>query len=562
MIVPITLVPLLMGSRNRWRKSDARGKLLFRDGVLLLFAIGLMVLIYRGMLWMFRLTDQVSSAAFLNYTLPLGLIFAILMFMLLVSGIVTAAGELYLSDDLDLLLSSPLRFRSLYFGKLIQVALSSAWMPLVFLSPVILAYSSRFGMGVRFIPIVLLIVLPYFIIPASIALLVATLILRLIPARRARWILFAVLVLILWGIYQALSVLNLGFTGLNNTPELLRVVSAFSIADVRWLPSYWVSQAFREFLEPSPKGATVYLGLLYSGALICISASYLCVRSLHFATLAQASNFSGGKRIQSLTSQGWITRAFGAIAPRQRGLVVKDIKVLVRDLSQLAQVMLLVGIFLIYLYNLRVFVGFNSMTGSDAGWWKRFTIITNYCICAFITSSLCTRFVFPSISLEGRAYWMILASPLGLREYVKTKFWSWYLPVAIIASLVSTIGALAVGSDAAEIAINLVSSWITSYGLVGLAVGMGSFFARFDWESTSQLAVGFGNLVFMLLAAGLILINLGPVWFLFVSKMSIPELPYAALYLVLLFLLLFLVNHGVAKGSMQKGLARLDSGRY
>ncbi|MBN8550682.1 MAG: hypothetical protein J0M12_15305, partial [Deltaproteobacteria bacterium] len=58
--------------------------------------------------------------------------------------------------------------------------------------------------------------------------------------------------------------------------------------------------------------------------------------------------------------------------------------------------------------------------------------------------------------------------------------------------------------------INALSSWVICYGIVGLAVGMGAFFANFDWEHASQLAASFGSLVFMLFSTLLILMNLMP----------------------------------------------------
>ena len=52
-----------------------------------------------------------------------------------------------------------------------------------------------------------------------------------------------------------------------------------------------------------------------------------------------------------------------------------------------------------------------------------------------------------------------------------------------------------------------------SFGIVGLAIGVGAYFANFDWEHPSQLAAGFGTLVFMLIGFVLIIANLSIIWF-------------------------------------------------
>jgi hypothetical protein len=57
---------------------------------------------------------------------------------------------------------------------------------------------------------------------------------------------------------------------------------------------------------------------------------------------------------------------------------------------------------------------------------------------------------------------------------------------------------------------NFALGAIMTFGLVGLAMGLGATFANFTWEHPSQLAASFGSLIYMLGSTVLILICLMP----------------------------------------------------
>ena len=50
-----------------------------------------------------------------------------------------------------------------------------------------------------------------------------------------------------------------------------------------------------------------------------------------------------------------------------------------------------------------------------------------------------------------------------------------------------------------------------SYGIVGLGIGLGAYFAAFSWEHPSQLALSVGSLLYMLSSATLVLVNILPI---------------------------------------------------
>ena len=461
---------------------------------------------------MLRSLGEISNYAYLPPALPLGLIFLSLFLMLFVSSLVTAAGVFFLSDDLDLILSTPVTFPRFFFGRFFQVVIGTTWMPAIFILPVVVAYGVWFQKGLLFYAVSIAGLIPYFLIPCAAAAFVATILLTLVPAHRARGLLLLVFALFMGCIYLIVDLLRAVLNASENSTELLKIISILSVSNIPWSPSSWLSGLFRELLQGSFGAALWLVLLLYLTLCALLSLAYIASRLFHFHAYSHASNTKRARKIFSRDSQAWASRYLGVLPSWARGMLIKDLKVVGRDVTQLVQLILLGGIYLLYIYNLRVYVGFHQLAGTQDPWWRNFLFVSNFCMAAFITSALCTRFVFPSISLEGRGFWILLTAPMSLASYVGQKFRFWFAPVAAIGVAVSCSGIFAIGAGTREIIVNGIATSVVCYGLSGLATGFGAAFARFDWESPSQLAVGFGNLVFMLTGTVLILLNLLPVW--------------------------------------------------
>ena len=95
---------------------------------------------------------------------------------------------------------------------------------------------------------------------------------------------------------------------------------------------------------------------------------------------------------------------------------------------------------------------------------------------------------------------------------MKIKFYVWFSIVALVQASAMVLGALASGGTGLMVLFSIVCSVAFAYGLVGIAIGLGALYSRFDWEHLSQLAVGYGNIIFMLLGAFWVLVHFYPVW--------------------------------------------------
>lgn len=178
---------------------------------------------------------------------------------------------------------------------------------------------------------------------------------------------------------------------------------------------------------------------------------------------------------------------------------------------------------------------------------------------AFITTAVCTRFVYPSVSYEGRSFWVLQASPLSAADILQLKFRCWLLPITVLSTIFFVSGAIVIGGALWVVLINAFTSVVMCYGITGLALGLGAAFAYFEWEHPSQLVAGFGSFVFMLCSIGLIFVSMIPAGFVLFRHTHEDPAPLGFLTIVLASLAaLVIFNVFVAKFSLRKGAESLE----
>ena len=142
-------------------------------------------------------------------------------------------------------------------------------------------------------------------------------------------------------------------------------------------------------------------------------------------------------------------------------------------------------------------------------------------LAAFVLTAVAARFVYPAVSFEGDAFWIVRAAPISLRTFLWVKFAVYYLPLLILAEILIVSSNILLQVTPFMMALSVVTVFLMVPGVVALGVGLGAAYPDFQSENPAQSVTSFGGLLFMLLAAGfiatVIILEAGPVYQVFMA---------------------------------------------
>lgn len=561
-LVPVLLRPKILGLRNYLRESAKSRQTMGRDSVILLVLIMLSVSIYLGGIWVLTRLEDLIDIAYLPPGMVLGMIFFSLFFILLVSGGAHAYGALFLAHDLDLIMASPIKRFDFFNGKFQEVLISTSWIAVIILLPVIAVFGVHYQAPFAFYLVSFLLMLPFFAIPATLSMIVAIIMAIVVPAHRARYAAYGVGVISLLAIGYLLHFsASTGMGSLGVFGIFLKFVRLFSTPASLSLPSHWLAVVLGELLVPSGKELTPFIILLLSSCVTLIALSFLIVAAVYPNIYKSAYVDNRGISESWVLKGSWVAK-FCGFTDFQSVMFEKDVKLLLRNSLQMMHVLMFGGICSMYLYFLSVQQNLEASFPVDqARWWKMLILSMNDAIELFVVIAVCTRFVFPCVSLEGRGFWILRVSPWSMAEILRSKIRTWYLILGVSFLLIFCLANYVLHGSLALALIKAVTTLATSYGLVGLAVGSGAVFARFDWEHESQLAASFGSMVFMLVGVLYAAASLGLTWcvlFLAIgSKVIIASALLRILAILVLLAVIVVGNYLFVAMALRTGVNRL-----
>jgi ABC-2 type transport system permease protein len=455
--------------------------------VFLAFMVSLTYLFYR--LFTEFLTIPILGRFVMLQTLSL--IFLSFFFLLLFSSMVTNLGTQYMSSDLELLFSKPVDTRVIYWAKWGEALFHSTWMVLVFGYPVLLSYGMATNSPWFFYPVAFLMMFPFVIIPASIGTFVVNSILYLIPIKRVRAIMVAIGIVFGTGMVYVLRLLR---PRLLFQPELARnlfmdFIQELRMVEITGLPSYHAAYTLHEITANRPYSSG-YHGIVLIG--IAIGAVVV------FGWLGQRwyleswlRTQEGRPRQQSMVSLDGVSRLFNMLPNPFRPLMRKETLIFLRETTQWSQLLVLLGIVVVHVLNLSELPGSESLL-------TYVLYFFNMVLIGFILTAVCVRFVFPSISFEGKPFWIIRSGPVSMTQFFLEKTLFFLVPVGFLGVVLITVtnGMLPIGWDLRLWATVLVG--VMSVTLTAGALAFGAIFPKFDYDHFGEVMTSAGSVLYML----------------------------------------------------------------
>jgi len=425
----------------------------------------------------------------------LGMVFLAAFSMLLFSNLLISISTLYLSQDLDLLMSFPIKRGEVFLTKWSGSMFNSSYMILIFSLPIFVAYGRVFEAGVFYYLMLGLIMLLFILPPAAIGGMVSLFFMRFLPAKRTHQLLSAlgiiclVIIVVLIRLFRPEQLWNPG-----SAEDVVNMLDSLTLSPSPYLPSWWATKALLGARSGDYLSMSRYLSVMLAAAMGSMGLLIIIARKVYYRGWASAQESKKRPHLREGTPMDRLIRGgLKGVNPICRALLIKDIKVFLRDATQWSQLFLLGALIFIYLFNIK-------NIPLPTPFFKNIVSFGNLGLGGFVLAAVAARFAFPAISVEGKSFWIIHSSPINYRGFMWSKFFLFVIPLLLLAEVLVYFSNLLLKVDSYFMTMSLGTIFLMSVALTGLGVGMGAMFPRFEVENYAKIAVGTGGLLYMIIS--------------------------------------------------------------
>ncbi len=419
--------------------------------------------------------------------------FSILVF----SNIVTSLSTFYLSGELEILLSAPVRTESIYRAKYLETLMDSSWMTLIYGLPVFIAYGAVFKAPFLYYLGLVLTIVPFLFIPAAVGIVATMLLVNAFPARRAKDIivllglLFFVVLYILFRVLQPEKLVDP-----DAFPSLVQYLTAMRTPVSPLLPSSWASEVLAPLLRKTRGESFFYFLMLWSTGLAgIVIGEWACLR-IYYAGWSRSQEGKKAPISRSRAADLFFSAVSLPFRGKMRAIVLKDVKLFFRDTSQWSQLFLIFALMVVYIYSFKLLPLERAQMPSF--YLQNLISFLNLGMVGFVASAVAVRFVFPAVSLEGTSFWIIRSAPLSLKDLLWAKFWSSLLPLLVLSEILIVLSNRLLKVTTFMMGLGVVTVFLMTLGITSLGIGLGAVFPRFKHDNVAQIPTGFGGIVYML----------------------------------------------------------------
>jgi ABC-2 type transport system permease protein len=435
------------------------------------------------------LSDRLAGALIVKYLLESA--FLMVFFLAVVSFVTTSVRAAFRSDEVALLARFPIDPVDLFLYRFNGAALLAAWPVLLVALPALIALGVVSGAG------------PLYYLSAAGTLAVFSAFTSLCGAVLA----FAVVAVgrrLPRGIFvlaEAAAVVAVGVGLIRRIAdrrffrEFFLTFDAAEISrrfdDLRAVFGVFPSHPFVELLSVALPGATNEASI--HGAALTLAGSFV---ALAFVLRAIVRRWYHPLQ-QSLRETGFVARPEDVVPrPHRRVfpavfkwghsfLFEKEFLMLVRDPAELSRAGIMVLMMLLYVLVMR---GVATVERFDGTTMHATLVAAAFFAIGYFAATLGMRFVYPSLSLEGRNAWILWVSPVHNHEFFSWKAFFW---IAAALALALPVGFLtvAVFGLAFPVAAFLIFSLVcTAVTVVMVTLGQGTMYPSFEDRDPDSLS--------------------------------------------------------------------------
>jgi len=431
-------------------------------------------------------------------------------------GLVVAYATLYTADEVSFLMGLPLAQGRIFRVRMIEnIFASSATLSLLGLAG-LLGYGSVFRLGwLEYVLTMFFVFLPFVLIAGILAVIVLTILILLASRFGTGRLLLVVLPLYAAGTFwymQATDPMGLMRQAMDMAAGKTPAAGGNVLFSYWWLPNGWVAGFLQSLVSRETASAVGYAAsMLVLLAVVFAAATALGNRWYYRAWVAATE-----LRMRRGRSWGWIRirwMEFGRawpMRPHAEAVLKRDFWLFFRDPVQRLHAVIMAILMIAMIFSLRT-LDFPLMKPAS----RALVFLAVFVFQGFLVSSLTLRFVFPAVSLEGRAFWAVRSAPISLRRLYWLKFVLSFLVMLIPAEILVFLSMPVLRGPFEVMLLAAIAMCAAVLALVSLNLGAGAYFATLSEQNPVKVASSqgasvtfLGSLIVLLLLAGLLAIPL------------------------------------------------------
>lgn len=411
--------------------------------------------------------------------------------MLFFSNLTNAIYYFFVSEDLELLIPLPIKTGKLILYRYIENTFASSWMVLVAIIPFYTAISESFNLNWHFIPISLILYIPYFFLLSALGALVTLLIVNFFPAKRAYQILWSISALFIAFIFVIIRLIRPERLFKKTTEsEFMDFLKALEAPNYPYLPSTWLTKAQTSLIfTKSYSDYFLFLLLLTLFFVFSFSIFFFITKTIYKKCYTRSKTSFRKKDKKTILFDKFVQLLPLPFTVRQ--FLLKDAKDVIRDTGQWSQLLLLLGLVFVYLFSIKSLPIEKAIT-------VNMVAFLNTGILGFIMAALINRFVFPSFSVEGKVMWVIKSSPINIKHVFIAKSLLYFIPLFFFGVLLSFMSNFLLKTDTFIYVFTFLNVFTITAVLVFLALSIGLLFPKFKFSNVTEVSFSYGGIVYML----------------------------------------------------------------
>jgi ABC-2 type transport system permease protein len=419
-------------------------------------------------------------------------LFLALTLMLTFSTAIILYSSLFASAETSFLLTGPVPEDHIFAYKYQGAVAFSSWAFVLLASPILIAYGIEVEGGA---PWYFYVVMPLFfmgfvLLPGSMGALAALLLVNFLPRHRKQVLAIGIVLVVgligWWGLHMLQDADESQF---GTRAWFDSVVGEVTEVRQRLVPVQWIGMGLMAAARDETNAMIYYLALVWSNGLLLYLGTVWLARLLFRRGFNRVA--TGGtlrKRYGGAWIDNSLSRCLFFLDRQTRLLIAKDFRTFRRDPAQWLQVLIFLGLGVIYFSNMRRFYEKDIGRQFQNGISLLSLTATSFLMCAYTG-----RFIFPMLSLEGRKFWILGLLPLERDRLIWGKFAFSGTGCLVFAEFLVLFSDWMLGMSWIILAVHALTVAVLALGLSGLSVGLGACLPNFRESDPSKIAVSFGG---------------------------------------------------------------------